>query len=250
MTEQKTSTHFGFQSVAWSEKELKVAEVFRSVAPHYDVMNDLMSFGVHRLWKRWTVALSQVRPSHMVLDLAAGSGDLTQLLLQRVTGSGRVVCSDINPAMLNIARDRFLDCGQLANLDFVQADASNLPFADNTFNCITMAFGLRNVTDQPAALKSIYRACQPGGKIMILEFSTPENPGLKMIYDAYSFKVLPAMGQIIAHDAASYRYLAESIRRHPAQDKLKSMIEQAGFMDCRYQNLTGGIVALHIAYKY
>ena len=250
MTEHETSTHFGFQSVGWSEKEHLVADVFRSVAPHYDVMNDLMSFGIHRLWKRYTIALSQVRAGQTVLDLAAGSGDLTRLLLQKIGSSGRVISSDINEAMLSVGRGRLIDEGLVENLDFVQADACNLPFADNSFHCITMAFGLRNVTDQMAALSNIYRVCKPGGKIMVLEFSVPENPALKMIYDAYSFKVLPAIGQIIANDASSYRYLAESIRRHPPQEQLKSLIEQAGFADCRYHNLTGGIVALHIAYKY
>ena len=250
MTEHLTSTHFGFQSVKLSEKEHLVAEVFRSVAPHYDIMNDLMSFGIHRLWKRYTIALSQVRLGQCVLDLAAGSGDLTRLLLQRTGATGRVVCSDINDAMLSVGRDRLLNEGLVENLDFVQADACALPFADNSFHCITMAFGLRNVTDQLSALSNIYRVCKPGGKIMVLEFSAPKNAALKMVYDAYSFKVLPAIGQLIAKDAGSYRYLAESIRRHPPQEELKSLIEQVGFSDCRYHNLTGGIVALHIAYKY
>ena len=250
MTNQKGATHFGFQSVAWDEKEKKVRDVFHSVAENYDQMNDLMSLGIHRLWKQFTVGLSQVRPGQSVLDLAGGSGDLTRLLCKKVGESGQVVLADINDAMLNVGRDRLLDEGLLTNLHFVQANAELLPFGDQTFHCITIGFGLRNVTDKPAALRSMYRVCKPGGKLMVLEFSTPTLPGLKPIYDWYSFNVLPKLGQLIAKDASSYQYLAESIRMHPAQNELKQMIEEAGFEDCHYHNLSGGIVALHIAHKY
>lgn len=250
MSEEQKTTHFGFKSVPWSEKEKKVGEVFRSVAKNYDLMNDLMSFGVHRLWKQFTVELSRVRAGQKVLDLAGGSGDLTRLLSKKVGSSGQVILSDINAEMINVGRDRLLDEGLFKNLNFVQANAEVLPFADHYFDCITMAFGLRNVTNKLAALHSIYRVCKPGGKLMVLEFSTPTWPGLQPIYDWYSFHVLPKIGQIIAHDADSYQYLAESIRMHPSQEGLKAMIEQAGFEDCHYHNLSGGIVALHIAYKY
>lgn len=250
MSEKEQSTHFGFQSVGWDEKEKKVGEVFHSVAKNYDLMNDLMSAGVHRLWKHFTIELSQVRKGQAVLDLAGGSGDLTRLLSKKVGESGQVVLADINAAMLAVGRDRLLDEGLQSNIDYVQANAQALPFANNAFHCITMAFGLRNVTDKLAALQSMYRVCKPGGKVMILEFSSPTLPGLKPIYDWYSFHVLPKIGEFFAQDSASYQYLAESIRMHPAQDALKSMIEEAGFEDCHYLNLSGGIVALHIAYKY
>ncbi|HBI22401.1 MAG TPA: bifunctional demethylmenaquinone methyltransferase/2-methoxy-6-polyprenyl-1,4-benzoquinol methylase UbiE [Legionella sp.] len=213
-------------------------------------MNDLMSCGIHRLWKQFTIQLSQVRPGYSVLDLAGGSGDLTRLLSAQVGKTGQVVLADINAAMLSVGRDRLLDEGLQANINYAQANAEHLPFANHAFHCITMAFGLRNVTDKQAALCSMFRVCKPGGKVMILEFSTPTLPGLKPIYDWYSFNVLPKFGQLFAQDAASYQYLAESIRMHPSQDDLKAMIEQAGFEDCHYHNLSGGIVALHIAYKY
>jgi len=250
MSEQQKNTHFGFQPVAWDEKEKKVGDVFHSVAKNYDLMNDLMSAGIHRLWKRFTVELSRVQPGQQILDLAGGSGDLTRLLSKKTGSSGQVVLADINSAMLAVGRDRLLDQGLHDNINYVQANAQSLPFADNSFHCITMAFGLRNVTDKNEALRSIFRVCKPGGKIMILEFSTPVLPGLKPVYDWYSFNILPKVGQLFAKDATSYQYLAESIRMHPPQDELKLMIEQAGFEDCNYYNLTGGIVALHIAYKY
>lgn len=250
MSNQDKSTHFGFKSVAWDEKEKKVAEVFHSVAKNYDVMNDLMSFGIHHLWKRFTVELSQVRPGQTVLDLAGGSGDLTRLLSKKVGASGQVILADINSAMLHVGRNRLLDEGLFSNLNFVQGNAQCLPFADNSFHCITMGFGLRNVTDKEEALRSMYRVCKPGGKLMVLEFSTPTIPGLKPVYDWYSFNILPKVGKLFAQDEASYQYLAESIRMHPNQDDLKIMIEKAGFEDCQYHNLSGGIVALHIAYKY
>lgn len=250
MTDHKKTTHFGFESVDWNEKEKKVAEVFQSVAKNYDLMNDLMSLGVHRLWKRFTIELSHVHAGQSVLDLAGGSGDLTRIFAEKVGDTGQVILADINSAMLQVGRDRLLDAGLYKNLQFVQANAQCLPFADNSFHCITMAFGLRNVTDKDEALRSIFRVCKPGGKIMILEFSTPSLPGLGPIYDWYSFNILPKIGKLFANDEASYQYLAESIRMHPNQESLKNMIEQAGFEDCVYHNLTGGIVALHIAYKY
>lgn len=250
MTSQKKTTHFGFESVAWDEKEKKVAEVFHSVAKNYDLMNDLMSLGIHHLWKRFTVALSHVRPGHCVLDLAGGSGDLTRLLSKKVGANGQVILADINEAMLHVGRDRLLDQGLLNNIHFVQGNAQSLPFANNSFDCITMGFGLRNVTDKEQALGSMHRVCKPGGKILILEFSTPTFPGLKPVYDWYSFNILPKVGKLFAQDESSYQYLAESIRMHPNQDTLKQMIEAAGFEDCHYHNLSGGIVALHIAYKY
>lgn len=250
MTQQEKTTHFGFQSVPWREKEKKVGEVFHSVAKSYDLMNDLMSIGIHRLWKYITIELSQVRPGQSVLDLAGGSGDLTRLLSKKTGVTGQVVLTDINAAMLAVGRDRLLDEGLLGNINYVQANAEALPFSDNAFHCITIAFGLRNVTDKLTALRSMFRVCKPGGKVMVLEFSTPSLPGLKPIYDWYSFNILPKLGQLFAQDASSYQYLAESIRMHPTQDALKAMIEDAGFEDCHYHNLSGGIVALHIAYKY
>lgn len=250
MTNQEKTTHFGFESVAWGEKEKKVGEVFHSVAQNYDLMNNLMSLGIHHLWKKFTVELSQVRPGHSVLDLAGGSGDLTRLLAKKVGNTGQVILTDINSAMLHVGRDRLLDEGLFQNISFVQGNAQSLPFADNSFHCITIAFGLRNVTDKQEALRSMYRVCKPGGKLMVLEFSAPTVPGLKPVYDWYSFNVIPKVGKYFAQDEASYQYLAESIRMHPNQIDLKEMIEQAGFEDCYYHNLTGGIVALHIAYKY
>jgi demethylmenaquinone methyltransferase/2-methoxy-6-polyprenyl-1,4-benzoquinol methylase len=250
MNDDKHSTHFGYQSVAWDEKQSKVGEVFHSVAKNYDIMNDLMSLGVHRLWKHFTIELSQIRPNSCVLDLAGGSGDLTKLICKKVGDLGQVVLADINSSMLGVGRNRLIDSGFYKNVSFIQANAELLPFADNTFHCLTMAFGLRNVTDKLKALKSMLNVIKPGGKIMILEFSTPQNLGLKSIYDWYSFNILPKIGSLVAKDESSYKYLAESIRMHPDQNSLKSLIEEAGFEDCRYYNLSGGIVALHIAYKY
>lgn len=247
-SEQKT--HFGFQTVDVAAKEKKVGAVFHSVAKNYDLMNDLMSLGIHRLWKSFTIHLSGTHKGQTVLDLAGGSGDLTRLLSQRVGETGCVYLADINEAMLAVGRNRLLDMGLFNNIRFIQANAECLPFADNQFDCITMAFGLRNVTHKQNALESIFRVCKPGGKVMILEFSTPTLPFLGPIYDWYSFNLLPKMGQFFANDAASYQYLAESIRMHPPQETLKLMIEKAGFEDCHYHNLSAGIVALHIAYKY
>jgi demethylmenaquinone methyltransferase / 2-methoxy-6-polyprenyl-1,4-benzoquinol methylase len=250
MSNQENTTHFGFASVAWDEKEKKVGAVFDSVANNYDLMNNLMSLGIHHLWKHYMVALSFVRPGQFVLDLAGGSGDLTRLLSKKVGAKGIVILADINAAMLGVGRNCLLDQGIYSNIDFVQANAQTLPFADNSFHCIILSFGLRNVTDKDEALRSMYRICKPGGKVMVLEFSTPTLPGLQPIYDWYSFNILPKLGQFFANDAASYQYLVESIRMHPTQEQLKAMIERAGFEDCYYHNLSGGIVALHIAYKY
>lgn len=250
LMEKKRSTHFGFESVAWEEKEKKVDAVFHSVAKNYDLMNDLLSAGIHHLWKRFTVFISQIRAGQQVLDLAGGSGDLTKLLSKQVGDTGQVILADINAAMLNVGRSRLIDQGLHNNIIFIQANAEELPFADNAFHCITIGFGLRNVTDKIAALASMYRVCRPGGKILILEFSKLAFSRLQPIYDWYSFKILPKIGQIFAKDEASYRYLAESIRMHPAQEELKLMIEEAGFEDCHYYNLSAGIVALHVAYKY
>ena len=250
MSPDEQQTHFGFQTVPIQEKQGKVAEVFHSVAQQYDLMNDLMSFGIHRWWKRFTVELSRAKKGQCVLELAGGSGDLARLLAHAVGPSGQVVLADINASMLARGRDRLIDSGLVQSVHYVQANAECLPFSDNYFDCITMGFGLRNVTDKSAALRSMYQVCRPGGKIMILEFSAPVLPGLQPIYDWYSFHVLPKIGQWVAQDEDSYRYLAESIRMHPTQEELKTMIEAVGFSDCRYHNLSGGIVALHIAYKY
>lgn len=250
MTEKSTSTHFGFKTVDWHEKEKKVGEVFSSVAKNYDLMNDLMSLGIHRLWKKMTAELSQVKPGQQVLDLAGGSGDLTRLLADKVGPEGKIFLTDINAEMLTTGRNKLINLGLGSNIQYVQGNAQALPFKDNSFHCMTMGFGLRNVTDKAQALSSLYRVCKPGGRVMILEFSQPVLPGLKPVYDWYSFKVLPLLGKWFANDADSYQYLAESIRMHPNQEDLKSMIEAAGFEDCCYSNWSGGIVALHIAYKY
>ncbi len=250
MNNQKQNTHFGFKNVAWNEKQKMVGEVFHSVADKYDVMNDLMSLGIHRVWKIYAIELSQIRPGNIVLDLAGGSGDLSKLICKKVGKEGHVYLADINSSMLEVGRNKLIDSGYLQNVDFIQANAENLPFKDNFFNCVTIAFGLRNVTDKLKAIKSMYKVVKPGGKLIVLEFSTPVLPGLKPLYDWYSFNLLPKIGEFVAKDSASYEYLAESIRMHPKQEDLKEMIEEAGFEDCRYHNLSGGIVAIHIAYKY
>lgn len=243
------TTHFGFERVPVTEKARKVAKVFDSVASKYDVMNDVMSFGVHRLWKRFAIELSGVRTGQRVLDLASGTGDLAVEFSRKVGGAGEVVASDINASMLNTGRGRLLDKGIAGNVRYVQANAEQLPFPDNYFDCITIAFGLRNVTDKDGALRSMCRVLRPGGKLLVLEFSRPVVPGLKPVYDAYSFKLLPVMGRLVAGDADSYRYLAESIRMHPDQGTLQAMMERAGLERCEYFNLAGGIVALHRGYK-
>ena len=243
------TTHFGYERVPVTEKARKVAKVFDSVASKYDVMNDVMSFGVHRLWKRFAIELSGVRAGQRVLDLASGTGDLAAEFSRKVGCVGEVVASDINASMLNAGRERLVDKGIVGNVRYVQTNAERLPFPDNYFDCITIAFGLRNVTDKDAALRSMCRVLRPGGKLLVLEFSKPVVPGLKPVYDVYSFKLLPAMGKMIAGDADSYRYLAESIRMHPDQGALQVMMERAGLERCDYFNLAGGIVALHRGYK-
>ncbi len=248
--EPPETTHFGYQRVAADEKARKVAGVFDSVAGKYDLMNDLMSLGAHRWWKRFAVSVSGVRAGERVLDLAGGTGDLSSRLLPRVGSKGLVVLSDINATMLAEGRRRLIDEGALGNIAYAQADAEQLPFPDNTFDCVIIGFGLRNVTHKERALAAMYRALKPGGRAIILEFSHPVAPGLKPVYDLYSFTVLPVLGKLVADDAASYRYLAESIRMHPDQETLLRMLEAAGFERCQYFNLTGGIVAVHRGYKF
>ncbi len=243
------NTHFGFQQVPEDQKAGKVAGVFDSVAGKYDVMNDVMSFGAHRLWKRFTVEMSNVRGGQRVLDLAGGTGDLAAKFAPKVGMHGKVVVADINAAMLQRGRERLVNAGVVGNVEYVQADAENLPFPDHHFDCITMAFGLRNVTHKDRALASMYRVLKPAGRLLVLEFSKLNIPALQPLYDLYSFKLLPLMGKLIAQDADSYRYLAESIRMHPDQEELKHMMETAGFERCEYFNLSGGIVALHRGYK-
>ena len=248
-TEQNgEETHFGFKTVASDEKASMVRDVFDSVASRYDVMNDLMSAGLHRVWKRYTIDQAALRPGHVVLDLAGGTGDLAREFSRKVGKDGHVILADINAAMLQQGRSRLVDAGVAGNVSIAQVDAQNLPFADSSFDCVTMAFGLRNVTDKDAALASIFRVLKPGGKAMILEFSAP-NKAIKPAYDLYSFKVLPVLGKLVADDPDSYQYLAESIRMHPDQETLKSMMEEAGFERCRYHNMAAGIVALHIGYR-
>jgi len=242
------STDFGFEQVPRAQKARRVRGVFDSVAPNYDLMNDLMSAGAHRLWKHFTLTLANLRPGQCALDVAGGTGDLALGLARQAGPRGFVVLSDINAAMLAHGRDRLIDAGFTGNVACVQADAERLPFADGTFDCITIGFGLRNVTDKGAALRSMGRALKPGGQLLVLEFSQPRLPGLKPLYDAYSFKVLPWLGKVVAHDEASYRYLAESIRRHPDADTLLTMLQEAGLEGCRYHSLAGGIVAVHRGY--
>jgi len=242
-------THFGFEQVPVDEKVKRVAGVFHSVADKYDVMNDLMSFGIHRLWKRFTLSQTGLKAGQRVLDLAGGTGDLALRMAKMVGPSGEVVLSDINASMLSRGRQRLIDQGIAGNMRYVQANAECLPFPDDYFDCITIAFGLRNVTDKDAALASMLRVLKPGGRLLVLEFSKPVAPGLSPLYDTYSFKLLPMMGKLVANDADSYRYLAESIRMHPDQETLKEMMIKAGFDRVSYHNLTGGIVALHKGYK-
>ena len=242
------TTHFGYQRVPAQDKARKVAAVFDSVVDRYDLMNDLMSLGLHRLWKRYALALTGVRSGQRVLDLAGGTGDLATLLARRVGGGGQIVLCDINAAMLYKARERLTDRGLAGNVRYVQADAERLPFADDYFDCITIAFGLRNVTHKRDALTAMYRVLRPGGRLVVLEFSRPKR-WIAPFYDVYSFKVLPLLGQAVAHDAPSYRYLAESIRMHPDQTALKSMMGDSGFERCECFNLSAGIVAVHRGYK-
>jgi demethylmenaquinone methyltransferase/2-methoxy-6-polyprenyl-1,4-benzoquinol methylase len=243
------TTHFGYKTVKVEEKAGKVAEVFHSVAGKYDLMNDLMSGGVHRLWKRMTIEMSGVRRGDTVLDIAGGTGDLTAKFSRIVGPEGTVVLADINDSMLRVGRDRLTDLGIVNNVKFSQADAQYLPFPDNSFDVITIAFGLRNVTDKDLALRSMLRVLKPGGRLLVLEFSSPVNPLLSKIYDTYSFSILPKLGKLFASDADSYQYLAESIRMHPDQETLQGMMDHAGFANTDFHNMTGGVVALHRGVK-
>ena len=253
---KKEQTHFGYETIDSEEKEGRVGAVFDSVAGKYDLMNDVMSAGIHRAWKNWYVWQTGVKPGEAVLDLAAGTGDITLRLAKRMRGKGagadiegRLVSSDINAAMLKIGEERLTNKGWLKNLEFVIANAEALPFADNSFDLITMAFGLRNVTHQDKALAEMARVLKPGGRVLVLEFSRPKNAVINRFYDWYSFTFLPKMGALIAKDADSYQYLAESIRMHPPQEELKAMFAAAGLADCEYQNLSNGIVAIHKGVK-
>ncbi|MBL8497823.1 bifunctional demethylmenaquinone methyltransferase/2-methoxy-6-polyprenyl-1,4-benzoquinol methylase UbiE [Nitrosomonas sp. JL21] len=241
------TTHFGFNTVAEEEKAGKVADVFHSVAERYNLMNDLMSVGLHRLWKRFTIEVSGVKKGDKVLDIAGGTGDLSALFIQKVGNSGEVWLTDINNSMLSIGRDRLIDEG--TPTPAAQCDAEKLPYPDNYFNCVSVAFGLRNMTHKDAALKEMLRVIKPGGTVIVLEFSKIWGP-LRHAYDTYSFKLLPVMGKVFASDAESYRYLAESIRMHPSQEELKELMQQVGFDRVEYFNMTAGIVALHRGYKF
>jgi demethylmenaquinone methyltransferase/2-methoxy-6-polyprenyl-1,4-benzoquinol methylase len=243
------TTHFGYKDVPTEKKQAMVADVFHSVAAKYDVMNDLMSFGVHRLWKRFTIDMSGVRPGNKILDLAGGTGDLTKKFSKIVGPAGKVVLADINSSMLEVGRERLTNEGYVGNIEYVQANAQYLPFEDNSFDIITIAFGLRNVTDKDEALRSMFRVLKPGGRLLVLEFSHTNNPLLQKAYDLYSFTALPFMGKLVTNDAESYKYLAESIRMHPDQETLKGMMENAGFNRVSYHNMTGGMVALHRGIK-
>ncbi|MCL6270608.1 bifunctional demethylmenaquinone methyltransferase/2-methoxy-6-polyprenyl-1,4-benzoquinol methylase UbiE [Sansalvadorimonas sp. 2012CJ34-2] len=251
MSEKHTgdNTHFGYRTVDREDKEKLVASVFHSVAGRYDLMNDLMSMGVHRLWKRFTIEMSAVRTGQSVLDIAGGTGDLAMKFSEMVGPAGQVVLADINDSMLKVGRDKLTDHGVAGNTRYVQANAECLPFAENTFDLVTIAFGLRNVTDKDAAIRSMLRVLKPGGRLLILEFSKPRSSLLSKAYDAYSFTALPVMGKLVTNDSESYRYLAESIRMHPDQETLKGMMNEAGFVNTSYHNMTSGIVALHKGIK-
>ncbi|MBE7215453.1 bifunctional demethylmenaquinone methyltransferase/2-methoxy-6-polyprenyl-1,4-benzoquinol methylase UbiE [Shewanella benthica] len=244
------STHFGYKTVEADQKADMVAGVFHSVAAKYDIMNDVMSFGIHRMWKRFTIESSGARPGMKVLDLAGGTGDLTAKFSHLVGDRGQVTLADINDSMLKVGREKLRDKGIVGNVNYVQANAEALPFPDNHFDIITIAFGLRNVTDKDAAIRSMLRVLKPGGKLLILEFSKPKHDLMRKIYDLYSFKIMPKMGALITQDADSYAYLAESIRMHPDQETLKGMMVEAGFEQVDYTNMTDGIVALHKGYKF
>ncbi|MFV9997984.1 MAG: bifunctional demethylmenaquinone methyltransferase/2-methoxy-6-polyprenyl-1,4-benzoquinol methylase UbiE [Arsenophonus endosymbiont of Dermacentor nuttalli] len=246
----KETTDFGFRKVAKAEKADMVAAVFHSVAAKYDLMNDLMSLGIHRIWKRFTIEVSGARRGQYILDLAGGTGDLTAKFAKIVGEKGEVVLADINDSMLKMGREKLRDLGIVGNVNYVQANAEQLPFPDNYFDCISISFGLRNVTDKDKALKSMFRVLKPGGRLLVLEFSKPIFAALSKAYDVYSFHILPRVGQMIVNDADSYRYLAESIRMHPDQDNLKAIMELAGFEQVSYTNMAGGIVALHRGFKF
>ncbi|RTZ74443.1 MAG: bifunctional demethylmenaquinone methyltransferase/2-methoxy-6-polyprenyl-1,4-benzoquinol methylase UbiE [Gammaproteobacteria bacterium] len=250
MNESREETHFGYRKVPREEKSTLVRGVFDSVASRYDLMNDLMSMGIHRLWKRFAVELSGVRAGQQVLDLASGTGDLAERFAGLVGPEGLVMMTDINANMLRTGRDRMLDHGHAGNVQYAQVNAEQLPFPDNCFDCITIGFGLRNVTDKQKALEAMYAALKPGGRALVLEFSHPVNKPLQKLYDLYSFTLLPKIGKLVVDDEESYRYLAESIRMHPNQESLKEMMEAAGFEKCDYHNLTGGVVAIHRGFKF
>jgi len=243
-------THFGFETVPAAEKAGRVRAVFDSVAANYDLMNDLMSGGLHRLWKRFALGRTALRPGDLALDVAGGTGDLSAGMARQVGTEGLVCHSDINREMLDIGRRRLVDAGLFANVRTLQANAEHLPFADRSFHCVTIGFGLRNVTDKAAALREMARVLKPGGRLLVLEFSKPAVKLIEPFYDLYSFRILPWLGEVVAHDAASYRYLAESIRMHPDQEALRRLMADAGFEDVQYHNLSGGIVALHIGFRY
>ncbi len=244
------TTDFGYRKVRESEKAGMVGEIFNSVAGNYDLMNDCMSFGAHRLWKCFAASQSGLRPGDQALDVAAGSGDMSRKLAAQVGDTGKVILTDINQNMLDQGRAKMVNAGLVGNIEYAIADAEDLPFVDDQFDCIAIAFGLRNVTRKEKALESMFRVTSPGGRTLVLEFSKPVIPMLGPVYDLYSFKVIPRLGKIISDDETSYTYLVESIRRHPDQDTLRCMMLSAGFDEVRYHNLSGGIVALHIGFKY
>ena len=247
---QPDETHFGFRQVPWQEKARHVRAVFDSVATRYDLMNDLMSGGAHRAWKHFALSLTGLRPGQRALDVAGGTGDLSRGMAKQVGQSGLVVLTDINAAMLGAGRDRLIDAGATGNVVYAQANAECLPFPDQSFDCVTIGFGLRNVTDKARALAAMRRVLKPGGQVIVLEFSKPVSPALGSLYDGYSFRLLPMLGRLVAGDAESYRYLAESIRKHPDQETLLGMLRDAGLEGCRYHNLMGGIVAVHRGWRY
>lgn len=246
----KATTDFGFKQVPLEDKTTLVGEVFSSVATKYDLMNDLMSLGIHRLWKKIAIQHCAIQPGQKILDLAGGTGDLTAIFAQTIKNNGQVILADINASMLQAGRNKLIDKGRIHGIQYLQLDAEFLPFDDYYFDCIAIGFGLRNITNKHKALLEMYRVLKPGGRLVILEFSKPTYEALSNVYDIYSFKVLPLLGKLIAKDADSYRYLAESIRMHPDQIQLKSMLQDVGFEDCSYQNLTGGICAIHKGFKF
>lgn len=247
---EKTTTDFGYQQVPLEEKAKLVGKVFSSVAKKYDIMNDLMSLGIHRLWKKIAVQHCAIRPGQAILDLAGGTGDLSIAFAHELQNSGKIVLADINAEMLLAGRGKLINNGIINQVEYVQANAECLPLASNSFDCVAIGFGLRNVTDKSAALAEMFRVLKPGGRLVILEFSKPVRPELTSVYDLYSFKVLPFLGKVVANDADSYKYLAESIRMHPDQETLQQMLQDVGFERCNYQNLTGGICAIHKGFKF